>query len=124
MTRRHDIPATRRAFLGLAGGAAALGLAGGAPARAAKVATRARIVILGAGAAGIGISCGKGKTTKRPNVILLITDDQGYGDLGCYGNPDLRTPNLDRLYAESVRLANYHVDPMCSPTRAALQTGL
>jgi len=60
---------------------------------------------------------------KRPNVILLITDDQGYGDLGCYGNPDLRTPNLDRLHAESIRLADYHVDPMCSPTRAALMTG-
>ncbi len=60
---------------------------------------------------------------RRPNVILIITDDQGYGDLACHGNPMIRTPNLDRLHGESVRLTNYHVDPTCSPTRAALLTG-
>lgn len=59
----------------------------------------------------------------RPNVILIVTDDQGYGDMACHGNPWLRTPNLDRLYAESVRLEDYHVDPVCTPTRAALMTG-
>lgn len=59
----------------------------------------------------------------RPNIILLITDDQGYGDLGVHGNPVLRTPNLDRLAGESVRLDDYHVAPTCSPTRAALLTG-
>ena len=58
-----------------------------------------------------------------PNVVLVITDDQGYGDLGCHGNPVLKTPNLDRLYDESVRLVDYHVAPTCSPTRAALVTG-
>ena len=58
-----------------------------------------------------------------PNIILLITDDQGYGDLGVHGNPVLRTPNLDRLAGESVRLDDYHVAPTCSPTRAALLTG-
>jgi arylsulfatase A-like enzyme len=58
-----------------------------------------------------------------PNVLLILTDDQGYGDLGCHGNKVLRTPNLDRLHAESVRLTNFHVDPTCSPTRAALLTG-
>ncbi len=61
--------------------------------------------------------------TEPPNVILIITDDQGYGDLGCHGNPILKTPHLDRLHAESVRLTDYHVAPTCSPTRAALQTG-
>ena len=60
---------------------------------------------------------------RRPNVILLITDDQGYGDLACHGNPVVRTPNLDRLHAQSVRLTNFHVDPTCSPTRSALMTG-
>ena len=45
----------------------------------------------------------------RPNVILIMTDDQGYGDLGCHGNPILKTPHLDRLFAESVRLTNFHV---------------
>jgi arylsulfatase A-like enzyme len=58
-----------------------------------------------------------------PNVILIMTDDQGYGDLGCHGNPILRTPNLDRLYRESVRLTDFHVSPFCTPTRAALMTG-
>ena len=60
---------------------------------------------------------------KRPNVILIMTDDQGYGDLACLGNPQIKTPNMDKLYGESVRLTNYHVDPTCSPTRSALMTG-
>ena len=59
----------------------------------------------------------------RPNVVLVITDDQGYGDLSCHGNPVLKTPHLDKLYSESVRLTDYHVAPTCSPTRAALITG-
>ena len=59
----------------------------------------------------------------RPNVILVMTDDQGYGDLSCHGNPDFRTPNLDKLYGESVRFTDFHVDPTCAPTRAALITG-
>ncbi len=58
-----------------------------------------------------------------PNVILIVTDDQGYGDMACHGNPWLKTPNLDRLRRESVRLEDYHVDPVCAPTRAALMTG-
>ena len=60
---------------------------------------------------------------RRPNVILILTDDQGYGDLACHGNPVIRTPHLDRLYAQSIRLTNFHSDPLCSPTRAALMTG-
>ena len=59
----------------------------------------------------------------EPNVILIMTDDQGYGDLGCHGNPILKTPNLDRLYAESIRFTDFHVNPFCTPTRAALMTG-
>ncbi|WP_164103295.1 arylsulfatase [Candidatus Laterigemmans baculatus] len=59
----------------------------------------------------------------RPNVVLIITDDQGYGDLGCHGNPVLQTPHLDELARQSMRLTDYHVSPTCSPTRAALQTG-
>jgi arylsulfatase A-like enzyme len=60
---------------------------------------------------------------KRPNVIMIMTDDQGYGDLGCHGSPYVKTPNLDLLHEESIRFSNYHVDPCCSPTRAALLTG-
>ncbi len=63
------------------------------------------------------------KTPKQPNVILILTDDQGYGDIAAHGNPYISTPNLDRLYGESIRLSNYHVSPTCSPTRAALLTG-
>lgn len=60
---------------------------------------------------------------KRPNLVLIITDDQGYGDLSCHGNSQLRTPALDALHRQSVRLTNFHVDPTCSPTRSALMTG-
>ena len=59
----------------------------------------------------------------RPNVVLVMTDDQGYGDLACHGNPVLKTPHLDALHAQSVRLTNYHVSPTCAPTRSALLTG-
>ena len=59
----------------------------------------------------------------RPNIILLITDDQGWGDLSCHGNPVLRTPNLDRLHREGVRFTDFQVSPTCAPTRAALLTG-
>lgn len=58
-----------------------------------------------------------------PNVVLIMTDDQGYGDLSRHGNPVLKTPHLDQLYEESLRLTDYHVAPTCSPTRAALLTG-
>lgn len=60
---------------------------------------------------------------KQPNVILVMTDDQGYGDLGCHGNNVIQTPNLDNLYKESIRFTNFHVSPTCSPTRAGLMTG-
>lgn len=68
--------------------------------------------------------CGQQAASGRvPNIVLVLTDDQGYGDLGCHGNKILKTPNLDRLYQESIRLTDFHVDPTCSPTRAALMTG-
>ena len=59
----------------------------------------------------------------RPNIIFVLTDDQGYGDLSCHGNPILKTPNLDRLHDEGVRFTDFQVSPTCSPTRAALNTG-
>ena len=59
----------------------------------------------------------------HPNVVLIMTDDQGYGDLACHGNELIKTPNLDRLSSQSIRLTNFHTDPTCSPTRAALMTG-
>jgi arylsulfatase A-like enzyme len=58
-----------------------------------------------------------------PNVVFVITDDQGYGDLGCHGNDVIQTPNIDKLYTESTRFTDYHVGPTCAPTRAGLMTG-
>ena len=58
-----------------------------------------------------------------PNVILIITDDQGYGDLACYGNEIIQTPNLDELHNQSYRFTSFHVGTTCAPTRAGLMTG-
>ena len=63
------------------------------------------------------------ESSTRPNILLIITDDQGYGDLGVHGNPKLRTPNLDRLASESVVFQSFYVSPVCSPTRSSLLTG-
>ncbi len=62
-------------------------------------------------------------TQKRPNVILIITDDQGYGDFGSKGNPIIQTPNLDAMAERSAQMTNYYVSPVCAPTRACLMTG-
>jgi len=59
----------------------------------------------------------------RPNIIFVLTDDQGYGELGCHGNPIIKTPNIDKFYQESLRFTDFHVSPTCSPTRASLMTG-
>lgn len=63
------------------------------------------------------------EVSAKPNVILIITDDLGYGDIAAHGNPVLKTPNLDKLHGESLRLTQFHVNPYCTPTRAALMTG-
>jgi len=60
---------------------------------------------------------------KKSNIVLVITDDQGYGDLSCHGSPDVKTPNLDGLYNQSTRFTNFHVSPTCAPTRSAIMSG-
>ena len=60
---------------------------------------------------------------QRPNVVLIITDDVGYGDFGSYGAPDIKTPNIDRLAKEGVKLTDFYAAPLCTPTRASLITG-
>jgi len=61
---------------------------------------------------------------RPPNIVLIYADDLGYGDLGVYGHPTLRTPNLDRLAAQGLRLTSYYApSPLCSPSRASLLTG-
>ena len=60
----------------------------------------------------------------KPNIVLIVSDDQGYADLGCCGRPELKTPNLDRLASEGVRLTNFYVTwPACTPSRSSILTG-
>ena len=68
------------------------------------------------------LNAAEGKTA-RPNVVIFLTDDQGFGDLGYHGNLQVKTPQLDAFAREAVELADFHVSPVCSPTRASLMTG-
>jgi arylsulfatase len=80
---------------------------------------------LGAGSAGLGLSaCGLVRPQRPPNIVIIMADDLGYGDLGCYGAADIETPNIDRLAAQGVRLTSFCVpQAVCSASRAALLTG-
>ncbi len=62
--------------------------------------------------------------SSKPNVLIVLVDDAGYGDYSCHGNPIMKTPNVDKLHKESVRLTDFHVAPMCTPTRGQLLTGM
>ena len=63
------------------------------------------------------------KRDKKPNVVFVLMDDVGYGDLACLGNPVIKTPNIDALWEKSARFTDFHVSPTCSPTRCSLMTG-
>ena len=73
--------------------------------------------------AGAGFALTDSAAAPRPNIVLIMTDDQGYGDLGIHGNPVLETPHLDTLARGSATMKNFYVCPVCSPTRASLMTG-
>jgi len=91
-----------------------------------RTSRRGFLKTIGFGAAALTLPrvlAAKEEAPARPNVVLVITDDQGYGDLGCHGNKIIRTPNMDKLHGQSTRLTNFHVGPTCAPTRAALMTG-
>ena len=62
--------------------------------------------------------------TEKPNFVIIFTDDQGYGDLGCFGNPNLKTPNIDKMARNGMKLTSFYVAAsLCTPSRAALMTG-
>ncbi|WP_158871561.1 sulfatase family protein [Maribellus comscasis] len=70
------------------------------------------------------LSCDKNEARKPPNVVIIFIDDMGYGDLSCYGNVAVKTPNMDALASQGVRFTNFYVNsPICSPSRVALNTG-
>ncbi len=68
-------------------------------------------------------SCSKSEDQQRPNVIVILSDDQGWGDLGVHGNSNISTPNIDELSAAGASLENFYVCAVCSPTRAEFLTG-
>lgn len=82
-----------------------------------QIAIVAMMMTLGASAHAEGLM------GKRPNIIVILTDDQGYGDLGRNGNKGIKTPYLDKMFDESIHFEDFHVSPTCSPSRSALMTG-
>lgn len=79
----------------------------------------ARLVLLAAASLSFVLTA----APQPPNIIFLLTDDQGYGDVSRHGNPVLKTPNLDRVHDEGVRFTDFHVSPTCAPTRSSLFSG-
>ena len=87
-------------------------------------ATAAVMAAQGVGLFAGNAPAGAAPTRVRPNIVVILADDLGYGDLGCYGHPANKTPHLDRLAEEGLKFSDFHANgPMCSPTRAALLTG-
>ena len=84
---------------------------------------RAQIALLTSALAPLSASMALAQSAQEPNIIVVMTDDQGYGDHSAHGNPVLKTPSMDKLYSESVRFTDSHVAPMCTPTRRQLMTG-
>ncbi len=71
----------------------------------------------------LGGLCGLTHAAAKPNIIVILADDLGYGDVGCFGAKDIRTPNLDKMSAEGLKLTSFYAQPICGPSRAALMTG-
>jgi len=86
--------------------------------------TASGVFVLSAGCVPQGQVSRLQKNGKAPNVVIVLIDDMGYGDLSCLGNPFIKTPHLDALHADSVRFTRFHVAPMCTPTRSEMMSGM
>jgi len=87
--------------------------------------TRRRFLELGALALSSSLCCSTASRRSKPNIIFILADDLGYGDLGCYGQTRIRTPNLDRMAAEGIRFTDFYAgSTVCAPSRCSLMTGL
>src|SRR5689334_15354413 len=84
---------------------------------------RLKFVLLCVSIAFVAAGCAAHRTDMRPNVLFILLDDAGYGDVGCHGNRDVQTPTIDRLFSESTRLTRFYAQPVCTPSRACLMTG-
>lgn len=83
-----------------------------------------RSIVMAVFAISVGVQCGSADPENRPpNVIIVFTDDQGYGDLGCFGSPNISTPNIDRMALEGMRFTSFYAAPFCGPSRAQIMTG-
>jgi N-acetylgalactosamine-6-sulfatase len=95
--------------------------------RMAAMRISSKLLIIAGSIILVSFSCGSpdpSATERQPNILLFVADDLGYGDLGCYGAEDIRTPNIDNLAKQGVRLTHFYANaPECTPTRTALLTG-
>jgi uncharacterized sulfatase len=98
------------------------GMKAGRSRRPTGLSARWQAIFLGAIAA-LATANAAAEEDVLPNIVVILADDMGYGDLGSFGSPNIRTPNLDRMVAEGQKWTNFYVQPVCSPSRAALLTG-